>query len=670
MPSVSRRLFIQAGAMVTVAGAAAGQSWPALAAPYTNGGTASEQPGARGAIALLPDTQFYSRYGVKSADLFARQYPGLPNPYDCQTKWIVDHTARYNIAMTHHFGDVCDQSGEGHEDQYVVANRAMKILDDAKAPYSVVPGNHDVADGFRFYRKYFPRRRQAQSPSFREMGPSGLSNWHEFTVAGVPMMAVNVPWGSDGDDLDWAESVLNAHKTVPTIITTHQIIDISPTGTALSTSFGQRLWNRLINHHNQVFLTVNGHHHGAANRIVTNADGQPVFQQLLDYQMAYQGGNGLMALMEFDFTHNQLCQTAFSPWVPLKGDHANSLDRALLTGPGDTWVTSFDFASRFASFGADFHPTGKVRSATSELREELRAAFTPIAALPLVKPKDEQDYPRLPGTVAHWRPVKRDGMLVEQDISGNGNDMALVTAGIAANAVTLVADHMTYSSATHAVRFTPKATHMFSYFATDKNAPVNKERFEKGYTFETFIKIDKDYSSANYWGAFVCRGGRRGDLPNFKVPGADADDLKEPPMAGAISSLKEMQWAFTDVGKAGHGYSVWSGDVDLDKWYHVAVVDDPEQGSVVMYINGVPMLRNEYGTPGVAHGINGFDDRAWIIGGSMYNNQMGTGFFGTIGEMRLIDYPTGPSQWLTARAPKASSPDPTRESSTAPGTGR
>ena len=99
-------------------------------------------------------------------------------------------------------------------------------------------------------------------------------------------------------------------------------------------------------------------------------------------------------------------------------------------------------------------------------------------------------------------------------------------------------------------------------------------------------------------------------------------------MAGAISSLKEMQWAFTDVGKGGHGYSVWSGDVDLDKWYHVAVVDDPEQGSVVMYINGIPMLRNEYGTPGVAHGINGFNDRAWIIGGSMYNNQMGTGFFG------------------------------------------
>jgi len=666
MSSISRRLFVQAGAMVTLAGVAVQRGWPANAAPYTKDGTVDGHLGARGCIALLPDTQFYSRYGVESADLFAKQYPGLPNPYDCQTQWIVDHTADYHIAMTHHLGDVCDQSGEGHEDQYVVADRAMKILDDAKVSYSVIPGNHDVADDFHYYRTWFPKDRQAHSPSFREMGPSGMSNWHEFTVAGVPMMAVNVPWGSDGADLDWAESVLNAHPTVPTIITTHQIIDISPDGTALSTSFGQRLWDRLINHHNQVFLTVNGHHHGATNRIVTNAAGQPVFQQLLDYQMAYQGGNGLMALMEFDFTHNQLCQTAFSPWVPLKGERANSLDRALLTGSGDTWVTSFDFASRFASFDADFHPTGEVPAATTALRAQLRKEFTPIAALPLVKPANDADYPTLPGTVAHWRPTEQDGTLVERDISGNGNDMTLKKAGILTNAAALVTDHMTYSSAEHAVHFTPRAKHVFAYFATAKDAPVNKERFEQGYTFETFIKIDKDYGSSNYWGAFVCRGGRRGDLPNFTVAGADTDDLEEPPLSGAISSLKEVQWAFTDTAKVGNGYSVWSGDVDLDKWYHLVVVDDPREGSVVMYIDGVPMLRNQYGTAGRAHGINGFDDRPWIIGGSIYDNIMSTGFFGTIGETRLVDHPTTPAQWLTARANSAPSPSGTPTSEPSP----
>ena len=80
MSSISRRLFVQAGAMVTLAGVAVQRGWPANAAPYTKDGTVDGHLGARGCIALLPDTQFYSRYGVESADLFAKQYPGLPNP--------------------------------------------------------------------------------------------------------------------------------------------------------------------------------------------------------------------------------------------------------------------------------------------------------------------------------------------------------------------------------------------------------------------------------------------------------------------------------------------------------------------------------------------------------------------------------------------------------------
>ena len=75
------------------------------------------------------------------------------------------------------------------------------------------------------------------------------------------------------------------------------------------------------------------------------------------------------------------------------------------------------------------------------------------------------------------------------------------------------------------------------------------------------------------------------------------------------------------------------------------------------------MLRNQYGTKGQAHGINGFDDLPWIIGGSTYGGAMDKGFFGLIGEMRFIDHPTTPEQWLTARATKSS---PTPASSTTP----
>ena len=287
MSAISRGHLSLGGAARSLAGVAVHKGGPANAAPYTTSGVVEDGPGIRGCIALLPDTQFYSRYGVATADLFTKQYPGLPNPYDCQTKWIADNTKTYRIEMTHHLGDVVDQSGDGHEDQFVVASRAMKIMDDAKVPYSIIPGNHDVANDFKYYRTWFPKSRQKSSPSFKAMGPSGLSNWHAFSVAGVPMMAVNVPWGSDTADLDWAESVLNAHPTVPTIITPPQIIDISPEGTALSTALGPRICGRRVTTHHQVFLTVNTHHHPAPHRTRTHHPRHPVCLHLLALNTHY-----------------------------------------------------------------------------------------------------------------------------------------------------------------------------------------------------------------------------------------------------------------------------------------------------------------------------------------------------------------------------------------------
>ena len=78
MSSISRRLFVQAGAMVTLAGVAVQRGWPANAAPYTKDGTVDGHLGARGCIALLPDTQFYSRYGVESADPVSYTHLTLP----------------------------------------------------------------------------------------------------------------------------------------------------------------------------------------------------------------------------------------------------------------------------------------------------------------------------------------------------------------------------------------------------------------------------------------------------------------------------------------------------------------------------------------------------------------------------------------------------------------
>lgn len=628
----------------------------------TAGADMNTDPGSRGSIALLPDTQFYSRYGAEGNNQYAKQYPGIPNPFESQTQWIVNNSGNYGISMTQHLGDVVDQVN--HPEQWDAASKAMAIMDEARAPYAIIPGNHDCSDcnpswtvlpttAFAEYQQKFPVSRQQTSSSFQSASPSGLSNYHQFTVAGVKMASVNLPWAADDNELDWANKVLEANAHVPTILTTHQLINISPEGDPLSTDYGQHLWDNVIDAHPQIFMTYNGHHHGATNRVLTNSRGLPVFEQLIDYQMAYEGGNGLMSLAEFDFTHGQISQTSFSPWVLQKPkDTVNSYDQALLTDPGATYTYNFDFEKRFRAIGADYHPAdNKTQSYTKALRDDINSKFIPVAARESKPAACEADYPRVDGTLAHWRPVKRnDGTAGLDDISGHGNDMVAKSSGGTAQ---LSDDHSPDSASTASINFQPVSQgdptatqdvdqHRFSYFETKPDAPLNNETFDRGYTYETFVKIDPKFGEANHWMAFLARQGQRKNLPNL----ATTDDLDEPPVAGAISSLKEIQWAFTETNQPVEGQSNWSSDVPTDRWLHLTVVDsgpkDGDTGSVVLYVNDIPVLRNTYGP----HGLNKDGSKPWMIGGSFYAGLPTNGFFGEIGETRFVDHALAPDQWL------------------------
>lgn len=626
-----------------------------------NGAIRNDAPGARGSIAILPDTQFYSRYGASSNDQYHLQFPTLPNPFDAQTQWIVDNKDQYNIAMTQHLGDVVDQ--HPYDDQWEVASRAMGKLESAQVPYAVIPGNHDCSSCdpwlaapeamFANYQKYFPVSRQQKSSTFAGSSPSGLSNFHKFSVSGVQMLSMNLPWEANDAEMAWADQVLKANPTVPTIVTSHQIINIDAAGDPLSTPFGEKLWDKVINPNPQVFLTYNGHHHGATNRVLKNSAGLPVFEQLLDYQMAYQGGNGEMAMVEFDFTNNQISQTSFSPWVLQKPqDKLTQFDYALLEDAGSTYTYDFDFAARFKAINAEFNPTGSVQSATAALHNYIDANFTPTSEVPKPAPVDENDYPRVEGTLAHWRPVKAaDGSIKFADITGNGNDMTQKSTG---GSATWDTDHAADSSLGASVDFNPGAKHLFTYFETDPTAPINKETFPNGYTYETFIKINKDFGKPNHWMGFISRFGQRKDLPNL---GTDSD-IEEPPAAGAVSSLRELQWAFLETNPNAEGQSLWSSDVPADEWLHVAVVDTGAvpngTGSVTMYVNGAPVLRNAYGP----HGLSAVDGKTWIMGGSTYADMLSTGFFGKIGESRFVNRALQPQEWLTARSATTTTPTP------------
>src|SRR4051812_36572002 len=146
LPDRQRRLLLRAGLGLSMGGssliAACGGSTDADSADGKDGGQhPASSTVSSFALAVLPDTQFYSRYATTDENLqFQRKYGSTP--YIEQTKWIADNAAALRIPFAIHLGDVVDQQGKAR--QWQVADSAMKVLESAKVPYSILAGNHDV----------------------------------------------------------------------------------------------------------------------------------------------------------------------------------------------------------------------------------------------------------------------------------------------------------------------------------------------------------------------------------------------------------------------------------------------------------------------------------------------------------------------------------------------
>ncbi|MFC7465364.1 hypothetical protein [Brachybacterium sp. GCM10030252] len=77
-----------------------------LWSPTAPSAHADGEEGSRFSLAVLPDTQFYSRYAQSN---FIPDYG--TDPFNVQTQWLADHADELNIPFTAHLGDVVDQAG-------------------------------------------------------------------------------------------------------------------------------------------------------------------------------------------------------------------------------------------------------------------------------------------------------------------------------------------------------------------------------------------------------------------------------------------------------------------------------------------------------------------------------------------------------------------------------
>ncbi|MFF3414504.1 LamG-like jellyroll fold domain-containing protein [Streptomyces sp. NPDC002698] len=596
-----RRALLRAAVAVPAAGAAtaAFATAPARAAT-TGGGGRFDTESPRFALAVLPDTQYL--FDADSAD---------PEPLRATFRYLVAERAEANIAFMTHLGDVTEH---GTEDEIGRAADTFRTLH-GKVPYSVLAGNHDIPSstddqrGDTAYLAAFGPGRYASMPTFRGASPDGYNSYHVLRAAGREWLVLALDWRVSDKGLRWAQGVLDAHPTLPAILTTHDIAWSDDDGKAQLSDNGKRLWDGLVRGNDQIFLALGGHYWPPGRTVLTNDDDNDVHVHITNYQDRYYGGAGMIRTYSFDLARGVVDVETFAPWFLARDPEKRTpleAETIELTGPVDRFSLRIDFDERFEGFA------------------------------PVVPPKPRPASAVMPhGTVAYWRfdgsgtapgaPVE-DGTVV-RDLTGHGNDLTvsrLHASGPAA--LTWSADHHPGQPAHASLRFDGgKNPDRGAVLTTRAGAALNSARFTRGYTIETFIKLPDPFEGDHAWMGILSWEGRNGDAG--KTTGWSP---LEPTCSLNLSPERFLQFVVYPERQDADPTS-WSHALPVGRWTHVAVVNDGRR--TVLHVDGSKTARNPT-QPSTGIATLG---KPFVIGATQFDESFGQGFYGWIGDTRVVD---------------------------------
>ncbi|MBB2912024.1 3',5'-cyclic AMP phosphodiesterase CpdA [Streptosporangium becharense] len=618
-PDVGRRSLLWA-ALAAPAVAAASTTAVALDAAPASAAGASVRTGRfdeddpRFAIGVLPDTQYL--FDEDSSD---------PTPLRATFRYLTEQRKARNIAFMTHLGDVTEH---GSEHEIELAGDTFRAID-GKVSYSVLAGNHDVRSstddqrGDSAYLRAFGPARFAAMPTFRGASPDGYNSYHVLRAAGREWLVLALDWRVSDKGLAWAQGVVDANPKLPIILTTHDLAWSDEAGTASLSDFGRRLWDRFIRRNDQIFLTLNGHYWPPGRTVLKNDAGHDVHVHIANYQDRYYGGAAMIRLYTFDLARKVIDVETFSPWLldrdpedrtPLEAENLE------LTGPADRFSLQIDFDERFAGFAPRVLPEPRPASA--------------------VMPR---------GTVAYWRfdasglqSAGTDGGVVPagavaRDLTGGGNDLTVeLLHASAAEVLKWSAEHHEGQPAHASLRFDGgKNPDRGAVLRTGPAAPLNSMKFESGYTIEAFIKLPEPFEGDHAWMGILSWEGRSGDAG--KTSGWSQD---EPTCSLNLSPERFLQYVVYPTDRDADPTS-WSHALPVGRWTHVAVVNDGRR--TVVYVDGSKIARNPTQR---SKGISTLG-KPFAIGGTQFAQKYGQGYYGWIGDVRIVSRALRPREFLT-----------------------
>jgi hypothetical protein len=125
--------------------------------------------------------------------------------------------------------------------------------------------------------------------------------------------------------------------------------------------------------------------------------------------------------------------------------------------------------------------------------------------------------------------------------------------------------------------------------------------------------------------------------------GKTGGEPREPVSSLNVTSERFLQFISYPVPRNDSSTS-WSHALPVDTWVHVAVVND--RVHTIVYVDGSPITRNPHEP---ANGIS-TTGTPFVIGGTQFANSFGQGYFGLIGDVRIVDRALAVREFMTGRS--------------------
>lgn len=249
------------------------------------------------------DTQYYAE--------------SFPKIYDFLGDWFVQEYKKGAFGYVINTGDLVNVAS--NTNQWEVASRNLKKLDDANIPYGILAGNHDVINNgidYSMFFKYFGAYRYKDRQWYRGSLNNNLNHYDIVSFGSHDFIVLYLGYSTNlkEETITWSNKVLKMNSNKTAILAMHEYLNSNSTLTKMA----QTVSKRIVMKNDNVMMVLCGHNHGSARNIktVTNSDGstREVLEMMSNYQKAPHGGDGYLRYLNFHPASGTLCVVTYSPY--------------------------------------------------------------------------------------------------------------------------------------------------------------------------------------------------------------------------------------------------------------------------------------------------------------------------------------------------------------------